>query len=143
MTLQKEELFDSTSLSSPLRMKVVGDGLKVVEFASGSALLPVGMPMALNSSTGKWVVYTKSGSNDTSNIRGFVYGFEVQLSGSGEVLGVILTRGSVYRSDVNTAAILALAAGSPNESDLNGALAAGTPTLRELGIDVLGLATAA
>lgn len=79
--------------------------------------------------------------NDTSTIRAFVYeGDGQQLVAGGESLGVVMFRGEVYRHDVNTATIRAVLVGSPSEAELDAALVGGRPTLRELGIDVRGVA---
>ena len=138
MTLQSRELFAGPSVV-PVKPRMHAKSLMVLKLASGSSLLPVGTPLAKNSSTGFWVPFTQGGMNDTANIRAFVYEQDVQLNGSGEVLAVCLIEGEVYEADVNTAAIRAVLLGSPSQGNVQTALVAGTPTLRELGIIVRGL----
>lgn len=142
MALQARELFAGpTNIGATPRMSA--NRLMVVKLAAGTALLPVGTPLARNSSTGFWVPFTQGGMNDTANIRAFVYDSSVQLLAGGEVMGVALIEGEVYEADVNTAAIRAVLGGSPTEGNVQTALAGGTPTLRELGIIVRGLLTVA
>lgn len=142
MALQTRELFAGPT-NVPVKPRMHAERLMVVKLAAGTALLPVGTPLAKNSSTGFWVPFTQGGMNDTATIRAFVYDADVQLAAGGEVLGVALVEGEVYEADVNTAAIRAVLGGSPTEGNVQTALAAGTPTLRELGILVRGLLTVA
>lgn len=142
MAIQPESLFAGPT-NLPVKPRMHAKKVSVVQMASGSALLPLGTPVARNSSTGFWVPFTQGGMNDTATIRAFVYEQPVQLSGSGEVHAVVLMEGEVYEADVNTAAIRAVLGGSPSEANVQTALAGGTPTLRELGILVRGLNTVA
>jgi len=117
------------------------DGVRPGDFIAGTDLLPVGMPLARNTSTGFWTPYAQAGANGTGTIRAFVYPDEIQLVAAGEVVGQMLRKGSVHRDDVNTAAIRALCPGTdPTEAELDTALRGGTPSLREMNIEVLGLA---
>ena len=138
MALQSNELFAGPTNVS-VEPRIMAEDVMVVRFAAGSALLPVGTPMARNSSTGFWVPFTQGGMNDTATIRAFVYDKAVQLNASGEVHGVIMVAGEVYEPDVNTAAIRAVLGGSPTQGNVQTALTSGTPTLRELDILVRGL----
>lgn len=142
MALQSRELFAGPT-SIPVKPRMHAEKVAVLKLAAGSALLPLGTPLAKNSSTGFWVPFVQGGMNDTANIRAFVYDAPVQLNASGEVLAVALVTGEVYEADVNTAEIRAVLGGSPSEANVQTALAAGTPTLRELGIFVRGLGTVA
>lgn len=142
MALASNELFAGPT-NVPVTPRMHASRVQVIKLASGSALLPIGTPLARNSSTGFWVPFTQGGMNDTATIRAFVYDKSVQLNGSGEVLAVALFEGEVYEADVNTAAIRAVLGGSPSEANVQTALAGGTPTLRELGILVRGLGTVA
>jgi hypothetical protein len=60
--------------------------------------------------------------DETNLIRGFVYEKPVQLDDTDDVLGVIVVRGEVYESDVNTAAIRAVLRGSPSDAEVKAAL---------------------
>lgn len=142
MALQNRELFAGPS-TVPVKPRMHAEKVAVLKLAAGTALLPVGTPLAKNSSTGFWVPFVQGGMNDTANIRAFVYDAEVQLLAGGEVLAVALVEGEVYEPDVNTAAIRAVLGGSPSQANVQTALAAGTPTLRELGIYVRALGTVA
>lgn len=143
MALGTNQLFvQNAVLNSPGRWSPDEDGAQVKTLAahSGAPTLPCGTPLAVNSSTGKWVPWTLSGSNATDVIRGFVYPDPVVLSATTDTQSQVFMRGSVWRDDINTAAILAVCDGSPADTDLDAALKFGAPSLRELGIDVLGLA---
>lgn len=141
MALENVELFGgpTTKAQTP---RMSARALKVVKFASGSALLPVGTPVVYDTSANTWKPYVQAGANETNVIRAFLYERPLQLSGTGEQLGVVLIRGEVYAPDVNTAATRAVMGGSPSAANVDTALrtnnAAG-PTLRELGIDIRGL----
>lgn len=142
MALQPRELFAGPT-SIPVKPRMHAERLQVVKLAAGTALLPLGTPLARNSSTGFWEPFTQGGMNDTATIRAFLYESEAQLEAGGEVLAVALFEGEVYEADVNTAAIRAVLGGSPTEGNVQTALAGGTPSLRELGILVRGLGTVA
>jgi hypothetical protein len=138
MALQTRELFGGPTPQA-VKPRLWAEKLMVLKLAAGTALLPVGTPLAKNSSTGFWVPFTQGGMNDTANIRAFLYESEAQLVAGGEILCVGLVSGEVYEADVNTAAIRAVLGGSPSEANVQTALVAGTPTLRELDIFVRGL----
>lgn len=138
MALQVNELFAGPT-TVPVKPRMHAEKVMVLKLAAGTALLPLGTPMAKNSSTGFWVPYVQAGTNDTGTIRAFVYEKEAQLLAGGEILAVLLMRGEVYEADVNTAAIRAVLGGAPTEANVQAALVGGSPTLRELGILVQGL----
>lgn len=140
MALQPRELFAGPTIV-PVKPRMSAKRLKVVKMAAGTALLPLGTPLAYNSSTDFWEPYTQAGTNDTGTIRAFVYETEIQLEAGGEVLGIGMIEGEAYEADVNTAAIRAVLGGSPTEGNIQTALATGTPSLRELGIVIRGLGT--
>lgn len=142
MALQTRELFAGPT-NVPVTPRMTANRVAVVKLAAGTALLPVGTPLARNSSTGFWVPFVQGGMNDTATIRAFVYDTPVQLLAGGEVMGIALVDGEVYEADVNTAAIRAVLGGSASEANVQTALAGGTPSLRELGIYVRGLGTVA
>lgn len=141
MALEKIELFGGPA-TKPVTPRLNASRLKVVVLAVGSALLPVGTPIAYDTSTNTWKPYVQGGMNESNVIRAFIYERPVQLSGTGEQHGVALIGGEVYASDVNTAAIRAVLGGSPSEANIQTALRTNNgagPTLRELNIDVRGL----
>jgi hypothetical protein len=142
MALQANELFAGPT-TVPVKPRMHAERLMVIQLAAGTALLPVGTPLAHNSSTGFWVPFTQGGMNDTATIRAFLYEKEAQLLAGGEIHAVALFEGEVYEADVNTAAIRAVLGGAPSEANVQTALAGGTPSLRELGILVRGLLTVA
>ncbi len=142
MALVNRELFSGPE-DIPQTPRMHASKVHVAKLAAGTALLPLGTPVARNSSTGFWVPFVQGGMNDTATIRGFIYDTPAQLAAGGEVLAIVLVEGEVYEADVNTAAIRAVLGGSASEANVQTALAGGTPTLRQLGIFVRGLNTVA
>lgn len=58
MTLQSRELFAGPT-NVPVKPRMHAERLQVVKLAAGTALLPLGTPLARNSSTGFWVPWQK------------------------------------------------------------------------------------
>lgn len=136
MALQTNELYNERDFPQSIRM-VVKDNT-VADLAAGTALLPIGTPMAKNSSTGFWVPFTQGGSNGTNVVRAFIAHATVQLKAGGEVKGVLMLTGEIHRDDVNTAAIRAVLGGGPTEGNVDTVLSA--DGLRDAGIIVRGIA---
>lgn len=141
MALQRTSLLSSSDITASIRL--VPKKTKVVKFATGTALLARGTPVAYDNVNDEWVPWDHNTSTgDINTMRGFVFGDPVQLNATDEVHGVILSMGEVNRNDVNTAAIRALLPDSPTEANvddgLRGEIGSG-PSLRELGIAVEGL----
>lgn len=131
MALKKTELFNSTSRAATLRFVPANDAIQPKEFATGSTTLVPGLPVARNSSTGKWVVWANAGANETNIIRGFIWPDDVVLDASDEVLGNLMLGGTLHRDDV-------VIPGGETQGNLDIALASG---LRERGFIVQGLET--
>lgn len=142
MALGSNELFDSNSRGAHPRLEALATKVVHVEDNAGSVAveLPIGTPLAFDTSTNQWCVYEDGGSNGRGVISGFVYGTAQSDDETDDVLMVVLYRGRVHRDDVNTAAIRAVLGGSggTSEAELDAALKA--QTLRYKGIDVVGLA---
>ncbi len=141
MVLEKRSLFGESFGTPWPRVRIDSIRPKTVAAAAGDPVYPPMTPMAYNTSSGYWVPFTQGGSNETNVIRAFVGPAGCQASASGEVLAELILEGEVHRDDINTAAIRALLGGSPSEANVDTALAAGDPSLRELGINVVGLET--
>lgn len=145
MALGVNEVFDSASRGAFPRLIAAPNGVKTVHLEDNAGSvpveLPIGTPIAYDTSATQWCVYEDGGSNGRGTIVGFVYGAPQSDDETDDVLIDILIRGQVHRDDVNTAAIRALLGGSggTSEAELDAALRGGTPSLRELGIDVVGL----
>ena len=142
MTLGTNELYSENSRGDQLRMFPHDHGVMPKNFSavSGGASLVQGVPVAYNSSTGRWGVWTQGGSNGTSVLAGFLME-DVTLNDSGsddtEVIAQVLLLGVVHRDDINTAAIRALCGGSPSEANLDAAMLA--DAVREKGLIIEGL----
>lgn len=110
-----------------------------VVFASGSDTLPRNTPLAYNTSTNEWTVFTQGGTNGTNLIRAFVWPEAITLSASGEVIGTVMMEGTINYGDATTAEILAVLGGGATAANVGTAMVGGDPSLRELGIVVEGL----
>lgn len=124
-----EQFASSTGSTKP---SVANSRIQPKTFASGTDLLAVLTPVAYNTSTNQWVVWTNGGANGTGTIRGFVWEDEVQLVSGSEVLGNVLIAGDLNYDDI------VLPSGE-SDANLKTAVRAGSPSLRELGINILGL----
>lgn len=142
MALGSNELFDSASRGAHPRLEALATKVVHLEDNAGSAAvtLPIGTPLAYDTSTSQWCVYEDGGSNGRGTIRGFIYGTEQADHNSDDVLVVVLYRGRVHRDDVNTAAIRAVLGGSGGTSEAELDIALKVRGLRDMGIDVVGLA---
>ncbi len=140
MALGSNELFDSASRGAHPRLNALRTKVVHLEDNAGSvpATLVIGTPLAFDTSTSQWCVYEQAGANGRGTIRGFVYGTDQVDDETDDVLIVALYRGEVHRDDINTAAIRALCGGSPSEANIDAALS--VRGLRDMGIDVVGLA---
>jgi hypothetical protein len=126
---------------------------RTVEFATGSVTLPLNCPVVFDDTALIWKPLAHNGAAATGSIRGFVWPEAIVLDSSDEVLGVVMMAGDINYGDINTADILT-ACGSISTANLKLALQAGQehdavgagdplkdqPSLRELGINVSGVA---
>jgi hypothetical protein len=142
MALGSNELFADNSRGAHPRLEALRTKVVHVEDNAGSIAveLPIGTPLAFDTSTNQWCVYEDGGSNGRGTIRGFVYGVEQSDDETDDVLMVVLYRGTVHRDDVNTSAIRAVLGGSGGTSEAELDIALKVRGLRDMGIDVLGLA---
>lgn len=82
------------------QLRARADHIQPKTFASGSGTLERLTPVAFNTSSTKWVVWTNGGSNGTGTIKGFIWPDPVVLSASGEVLGNVMTAGLIHFADI-------------------------------------------
>ncbi|MCZ2418668.1 MAG: head decoration protein [Burkholderiales bacterium] len=106
-------------------------GVQVKTFAptTPAATYPVGTPLAFNTSTNKWVVWTNGGSNGTGTVKGFVYPDAVTTDGTNDVMAPVLLLGEIPYEDI------VLPAGE-SADNLKTALRSGP---RDIGLHVTGL----
>jgi hypothetical protein len=142
MALGSNELFSSASRGAHPRLEALATRVVHLEDNAGSVPveLPIGTPLAFDTSTSQWCVYEDAGANGRGTIRGFVYGTEQSDDDADDVLMVVLYRGRVHRDDVNTAAIRAVLGGAGGTSEAELDIALKVRGLRDMGIDVVGLA---
>lgn len=142
MALGSNEIFSSASRGAHPRLSATRTKVVHLEDNAGSAAvtLPIGTPLAYDTSTGQWCVYEDAGSNGRGTIRGFIYGTPQVDDETDDVLVVVLYRGEVHRDDINTAAIRAVLGGSGGTSEAELDVALKVRGLRDMGIDVVGLA---
>lgn len=127
MALNPNEQFASNSVNAKLRVEA--HTIQPKKFGSGSGTLAVLTPIAFNTSTNVWVVWTNGGANGTGTISGFVWSDDVVLDSDEEVLGNVLLEGKIHYDDI-------VLPGGELEADLQTALRSG---LRDKGIIVQGL----
>jgi hypothetical protein len=145
MALADNELAGSTPFPARAAMVVDRNKVGTIEAQDDVATLPVGTPLAWNTSTASWTAFTQGGSNGSNVIAGFVAHDEVTVDDTDDVQVVVMLEGQVHRDHINTAAIraaLLLASGAAvSEAQLDTALKAST--LRDKGLYVQGLAEVA
>lgn len=111
------------------RLRVQPTVIQPKTFAAGSGTLAPLTPVAYNTSTNKWVVWTNGGANGTGTIKGFVGLDAVVLDAANEVLGNVILGGIIHYEDI------VLPSGE-SAGNLKTAL---TGTVRQLGFTVQGL----
>lgn len=142
MALGTNELFSDASRGAHPRLEALATKVVHLEDNAGAAPveLPIGTPLAFDTSTSQWCVYEDAGANGRGTIRGFVYGTAQSDDETDDVLVVVLYRGRVHRDDVNTAAIRAVLGGAGGTSEAELDIALKVRGLRDMGIDIVGLA---
>jgi len=136
MTLNSNELFSSNSVDAV--PSVQADVIMPKEFAAGSGTLPRLAPIALNSSTKKFVPWDEDGSNDADTIVGFVWPDPIVLNATDEVLGQVMLAGRLHYDDV-----LAIIEDVDANYSVAGLKAALQADCRTRGLHVQGLAEVA
>lgn len=144
MALETNELYNENTKGDQLRLYPTSPGgTRPKNFAAvtGGAALVQGVPVAFNTSTSLWGVWTQAGTNGTAVISGILME-DGTLNDSGsnntETLLQVMVLGQLHRDDINTAAIRALCGGSPTEGNLDTVLTAAS--MREKGLLTEGIA---
>jgi|GEM_PF-2072782 len=143
MALGTNELFASRDFSGRPRMVVERNKVATIDGGGvdAAATLPVGSPLAFDTSVGGWVPYTQGGSNGSGVIAGFVAHQAVTVDATDDVQATVMLAGEVHADDINTAAIraaVALASGAGvTAGDLTAALK--LSALRDKNLHVRGL----
>lgn len=127
MAQNENELFSSNSVDATLRVNA--KTIQPKSFASGSGTLAGLTPVAFNTSTNLWVVWTNGGANGTGTISGFVWPDDVVLDASDEVTGQVLLEGKIHFDDI-------VVPSGETEANLKTAIRG---NLRALGLVVQGL----
>lgn len=113
-----------------LRFDAKSIEVKTLANAAGGPTLPVGTPLAFNTSTNKWVVWTNGGANGTGTISGFLWPDDITLDATDDVLAPVMLMGRVSHDDVPVPS-------GETQNNLTAALKAAS--LREKGIIVTGV----
>lgn len=113
----------------PQQLRAFSTQTQPKTFGSGSGTLERLTPVAYNTSTNKWTVWTDGGANGTGDIRGFIWPDAVDLDADDDVLAQVMLAGRVHYEDI------VLPYGEA-EADLKAALRSGP---RELGLIIEGL----
>ena len=144
MALGTNELFASRDFSGRPRMVVERNKVGTIlgGGVAAAATLPVGSPLAYDTTVGGWVPYTQGGANGSGVIAGFVAHASVLVDATDDVQAVIMLAGEVHADDINTSDIrtaVALASGAAlTEGNLTAALK--VSALRDKQLHVRGLA---
>ncbi len=131
MALQPEQLFDSYSRGAAPRLQATTAHPRDFKQVGAAKTLPVGTAVAMVTATGFWVEFDPAGNDGSEEIRGFVYDVPVTLSTSGEVVGTVMLAGWIHRDDI--------VADGATSNQLEAALRAQGPSMREKGFDIVGL----
>lgn len=128
MTYAANQLWE-TGDNRPVNLRAFAEVVQPKTLATGSGTIYRLTPMAYNTSTNKWVVWTNGGSNGTGTVSGFLWPDEVTLDGSDDVLANIMLRGRVHFDDI-------VVPSGETEANLKTALRSGP---RALGLTIEGL----
>jgi hypothetical protein len=117
MALGTNELFASRDFSGRPRMVVERNKVGTIDGGgvSAAATLPVGSPLAYDTTVGGWVPFTQGGANGSGVIAGFVAHQEVLVDATDDVQCTIMLAGEVHADDIDTLIIrtaIALASGA-------------------------------
>jgi hypothetical protein len=131
MAYATRELLNTQERDPYPRIKPAPDGVRVVTLAAVGAAptYAVGTPMAYNTATNKWVVWTSGGANGTGTISGFIYPDEIETDAADDVMCPLMQQGTIDYADV------VLPAGE-TDANLKTALRSGP---RALGLIITGL----
>ena len=103
---------------------------KTLSNVAGGPTLPVLTPMAFNTSTNKWVVWTNGGLNGAGTISGFLWPDQSVLDATNDVVAQMLMEGRVHHDDVPVPS---------GETQGNLTTALKGVTLRQKGIYIVGI----
>jgi len=134
MALQSRELY--SEVGGPSFKRAKARNIRPVTFAADASatLLNPLTPVAYNTATDFWEPWVSGAANGVGTIRAFIWPEKVQLKAANEVLGTVLLEGEVHVDDID------LSYGVQTVVDLKTAIQTGSPSLRELDIEVQGLA---
>ncbi|MBL4769480.1 MAG: hypothetical protein JKY94_17540 [Rhodobacteraceae bacterium] len=139
MSITPRSLRSVKSEGAMLNITSTRNEAKTFAADSGSAVvtLPVGTPVAFNTSTNLWAPWVSGGSNGTSAIKGLVWPVPVKINatGGGETIGSVMLAGEALYSDLDVSALASSAAQLVTALQEGGTAA----DLRSLGITILGL----
>lgn len=88
-----------TTFPATLRMWPTVAQPKTVAGVSGAPLLARALPMAFNTSTNKWVVWTSGGANGTGTVSGFLMD-PVQTHATDDSLAQMMLGGEIHFDDI-------------------------------------------
>ena len=92
MALEQKIFRTESSQSGTVHLEPFQGGVSSVQFATGSGTLVIGTLVAWTAATGLWHVWDGDGTAEDAKIDGVVYS-DVDLSGSGEIIGAVMTAG--------------------------------------------------
>lgn len=84
----------------PQQLRAQATTIQPKTFGTGTGTLERLTPVAFNTSTNKWAVWTHGGGNGTGTISGFVWPDAVTLDATGDVIGQVMLAGRVHYDDI-------------------------------------------
>lgn len=131
MTFATRELLSTQERDPFPRIKPDEGGVqpKTLAAVGAAPTYEVGTPLAYNTSTEKWVVWTHGGPNGTGTIKGILYPNEAEIDDTDDVIAQVMLQGEIHWDDV-------VVPSGETEANLKTALRSGP---RDIGIRVVGL----
>lgn len=100
MAYNPNELFATGTGNTSYRVQPTWIQAKTLAAIGAAPTLPVLTPLAFNSSTGKWVVWTNGGANGTGTIVGFLWPDAVTADAANDSLINVLVKGVIHHDDI-------------------------------------------
>lgn len=132
MAVEPEAYFDTHSRGPEPRIEA--ETVHPREFAQAGAVkeLPVCTALGMITANLRWAEWDPNAVDGSEVLRGFVYDTPVTVSATGEKVGTVMLKGKIHRDDI----IADLATSNELETELKRL----SPSMRESGFDILGLA---
>lgn len=134
MAYTTRELVSEQTRDPYPRIKPYEDGVSVgtISNVGAAPTYEVGTPMAYNTSTNEWVMWTNGGANGTGVVGAIVYPDKIVVDATNDVLAPLMLKGQIHIDDV-------LVPSGESAANLLAALKA--PATRSPHLDINGMAS--